>query len=229
MYNTPMALQKIRRIFGLLLALVSLVVLVWGLRSGRVLSQSTALDSSDMSLPASPGTGDSAAAALAPAPRLLELSWPGSLRLGDQGELRLSVTLPPGDAMDDPSTIYNDYDLVLQSHLDLPGITRTPTGEVSPAMEPSHPTTVLWYLRPDAAGDFTGKVWLHLRFIPRSGGGQEQRIILAAQQVDIGVITLFGLSGSQARLFGSLGLAIGAVLCLDGLVARLLTRRPHRP
>ena len=113
------------------------------------------------------------------------------------------------------------YNLVLQSHLDLPGISRTPTGEVSQVMSSDQPVVFIWYLRPSAPGVFRGKVWLHLRFVPRAPG-QEQRILLAAQQVDIEVTTLLGMSGSQARLFGSLGLAASLPLLLEGFFNRSL-------
>ena len=70
---------------------------------------------------------------------------------------------------------------------------------------------------PSTPGIFSGKVWLHLRFVPPPPA-QEQRILLAAQQVDIQVVSLLGLSGSQARLFGSLGLVVGGFLGLDGVL-----------
>lgn len=226
MYNTRMVLYKTRRVFGVLLLLLSMVFLTWGLRSGEYLVQSTELASSDMALPGSEqATGSSSGsitAALAPEPRSLELSWPKSLRLGDDGTLRLTVSLSSGSSGSStgdqtPPGIYESYNLVMQSHLDLPGIERNPTGEVSQAMLPGQPVVFLWYLRPSTPGVFSGKVWLHMRFVPRSAG-QEQRILLAAQQVDIEVVTRLGMSGNQARLYGSLGLVAGALLGLDGVL-----------
>ncbi len=96
-------------------------------------------------------------------------------------------------------------------------MTHTPTGEVSQAMLPDQPVVFLWYLRPTAPGVFSGKVWLHLRAVPPPPA-PDQRILLAAQQIDIQVTSLLGMSGSQARLFGSLGLVVGGFLALDGLV-----------
>jgi hypothetical protein len=234
MYNTPVAFQKIHRVFGILLLILSLVALIWGLHAGKYLLQTTDLAPADMALPGlEQPTGSAALGAanpLAPEPHLLELSWPKSLRLGDDGTLRLTVgipLLPPASSTGSQTPpagtggvqpgIYDAYNLVLQSHLDLPGITRTPTGEVSQALLPDQPVVFLWYLRPVTPGIFSGKVWLHLRFVPRSAG-QEERILLAAQQIDIQVITLLGMSGSQARLFGSLGLVLGGFLGLDGVV-----------
>jgi hypothetical protein len=235
MYNTSMLLQKVRRAFGLLLLILSLIVLTWGLSSVEYQLQATELAPADMALPGSkqPTGGDLAggSAVQQPGSRLLELSWPKRLRLGDDGTLRLTVGFPtylplgsagsqtsPASVVGLQSGNYDAYNLVLQSHLDLPGMAHTPTGEVSQLMLPDQPVVFLWYLRASTPGMFSGKVWLHLRFVPRSTG-QEQHILLAAQQVDVQVVKLLGMSGSQARLFGSLGLVVGGFLGLDGVLS----------
>lgn len=236
MYNNLMPFQNMRRVFGLLLLVLSLVALIWGLSSPEYQLQATGLAPVDMTLPGSeqPIGSTSAidsAARWSPEPRLLKLSWPKRLRLGDDGTLNLIVDFPsplPAGSTGRQATqagvggvqpaIYDAYNLVLQSHLDLPGIVRTPTGEISQAMLPDQPVEFLWYLRPLTPGLYSGKVWLHLRFIPRSTG-QEERILLAAQQVDIQVVSLLGMSSSQARLLGSVGLVVGVFLGLDGVLS----------
>jgi hypothetical protein len=244
MYNTAMLMQKVRRAFGLLLLVLSLVLLTWGLSPAEYLLQATELAPADMALPGldqPTGGGSTGGTAMqTPGPRLLELSWPKSLRLGDDGTLRLTVGFPsppPAGSTESPTTPasaaglqpgnYDAYNLVLQSHLDLPGMARTPTGEVSQAMRPDQPAVFLWYLRASAPGVFSGKVWLHLRFVPHSTG-QEERILLAAQQVDIQVVRLLWMGGSQARLFGSLGLVVGSFLGLDGMLSWCLTQLAKR-
>jgi hypothetical protein len=220
-----MAFRRALRVLGIVLLVLSLVALTWGLRSGETQIQSTELASSDLVLPDLEGsTGNSSTKTETPPSleaRLLELSWPKSLRLGDNGTIRLTVGLPASQASQGKArpAFYDAYNLVLQSHLDLSGVTRTPTGEVSQVMLPDQPVVFLWYLRSTNPGIFGGKVWLHLRFVPRSGG-QDTRLLLAAQQVEINVVTLLGMSGRQARLFGSLGLALGLFLTLEGLLSR---------
>jgi hypothetical protein len=235
MYNTVMLLQNLRRAFGLVLLVLSLVLLTWGLRSAEYLLQTTELEPADMALTGSDQppavTSSSVPLTRIPGPRLLELSWPKRLRLGDDGTLRLTVgltsSLPAGSDRSQATPAgasglqpgNNDgYNLVLKSHLDLPGMVRTPTGELSQTMLADQPVVFLWYLRASAAGFFSGKVWLHLHFVSRSTGGEE-RILLAAQQVDIQVVRLLGMSGSQARLFGTLGLVVGTFLGLDGVLS----------
>ena len=234
-----MALRIARRAFGILLLASSLVVITWGLRSTETLRQSTLLSSADMALPAlgQAAGGSSEAVGILPAlePRQLDLSWPKSLRLGDGGTLRLTVGFPTSQSSDGSvrSASHQAYNLVLQSHLDLSGMKRTPTGEVSQVLLSDQPVVFIWYLRPSTSGEFRGKVWLHLRIVPRATG-QEERILLAAQQVDIEVTTLLGMSGSQARLFGSLGLAASLPLLLEGFLSRSLEwvaqrKKGHQP
>jgi hypothetical protein len=244
MYNTPMSSRNMRRVFGLLLLVLSLTALIWGLSSPENRLQVTVLAPEDMTVPGPEQPIDSTytvgSATRSPETRVLKLSWPERLRLGDDGKLSLTVDftspLPAGSMGSQATqtgvggvhtTVYDAYDLVLQSHLDLPGIVRTPTGEVSQAMLPDQPVEFLWYLRPLTPGIFSGKVWLHLRFVPRSNA-QAERILLAAQQVDIQVVTLLGMSSSQARLLGSVGLVVGMFLGLDGVLSWSLERITKR-
>jgi len=210
MYNTGMSLQKARRVIGVLLFICCGSVLFWGLSAQKFSRQTLELAPADLALP-----GDQAALE----PRRLELYSPAGLRLGDDGSLRLTVSAAAAahNQAASPSGVYADYQLILQARLDLPGVARNPTGEISQAMLPGQPQAFLWYMRPAAPGLFSGKVWLHLLYQPRSGA-PEQRRLLAALPVELQVVRLLGLSGNQARLFGSLGLALGALLCLDGVL-----------
>ena len=221
MYNTGMSLQKARRVVGVLLSVCCAGLLVWGLSAQKASRQTLELAPADM---APPGVQ----AALEP--RRLELSAPASLRLGDDGSLRLTVSVPAAAQTQaaSPSGIYTDYHLALQARLDLPGVARNPTGEISQAMLPGQPQAFLWYMRPAAPGQYSGKVWLHLLYKPRSGAS-EQRRLLAALPVELQVVTLLGMSGNQARLFGSLGLALGMLLCLDGVLNWGLEKLARKP
>jgi uncharacterized protein YjeT (DUF2065 family) len=54
--------------------------------------------------------------------------------------------------------------------------------------------------------------------------------LLAAQELEIKVTSLLGLSGDQARVFGGFGLVIGAVIGLgviiDGVTHRKMPKEP---
>jgi hypothetical protein len=113
--------------------------------------------------------------------------------------------------------------LVLVSRLDLAGIRHTPTGEVSQALVSEHPVVFLWNVRAGMPGNYAGRTWLHLQSLMPESEGQDRRL-LAAQDLEIRVISLLGLSGDQARVFGAVGLAMGAVLVLDGAIQSILQR-----
>ncbi len=53
MYNNLMPFQNMRRVFGLLLLVLSLVALIWGLSSPEYQLQATGLAPVDMTLPGS--------------------------------------------------------------------------------------------------------------------------------------------------------------------------------
>jgi hypothetical protein len=240
MYNTAMILRKARRSIGVVLLLLSLIVLVWGVRNEEFSTQMIELTASDMALFQAKAVGGSSPAGKAPEialePRQLEILAPKRVRLGDDGTLRLTIgprsnleskatenSIPLAVSGSTQNTGSVNSNLILQTHLDLPGVVHTPTGEVSQAILPGQPSVFIWYLRPLVSGIYQGKVWLHLISMPRSGG-QKQRILLAAMPVEIEVVTLLGMSGNQARLLGSLGLAFGVMLGLEGVFTRFLER-----
>jgi hypothetical protein len=67
---------------------------------------------------------------------------------------------------------------------------------------------------------------LHLDFIPLEDG-EESRMTVTAQQIEIRVVDLLGLGGIPARLIGGAGSLIGFILWLDkifGWVSKLARR-----
>jgi hypothetical protein len=157
--------------------------------------------------------------------RLLTLEWPRVSRTGEKAAVRL--VFDPFVRESQPSQISppggEAYSVLAEARLELPGVPHTPLGEVSQALVPGRPVTFIWDLLPVVAGDEQGTVWLHLRFIP-TGGGSELRQVLSAQRFEMRVIDFMGLSGPWARALGSAGAAVGAVLCLDGVVIWLWSR-----
>ena len=91
--------RSVLRVLGIVLLVLSVAILTWGLRSGETQNQSTELSPAE-SGSARPGRIDRQFhyPKLRTPPsleaRLLELSWPKSLRLGDSGTIRLTVGLP---------------------------------------------------------------------------------------------------------------------------------------
>jgi hypothetical protein len=227
MYNISMRLTVGRRLIGIVLLAFSLALLAWGLTKGKTLVRTVEITPQEMALA---GIGDEGYQKA----RLIRLSWPAKLHAGDAGSLHLSFDLAtqPGEesaatqpaegaAQVDNQGLDQYHQIELQSHLDLPGVEFSPTGEVSQALLPGEKAVFLWNLRPREAGTYSGKVWLHLQSSPRATSPQS-RMVLTAQRFEIEVEEFMGLNGTQARAIGSLGVVIGAFLSLDGAVNQLL-------
>ena len=207
----------IRRGFGILLCIISLVVLLWSLWHLPTQTRSLAISPSEM-LPeelAARVSGDLAAVA---EPRVLLLEWPSVIRKGELASVRLSLS--PANGKGPSSQISpvagEPFSVLAEARLELPGITHTPTGEVSQGFFGDRLVMFIWDLRPNRAGEADGTVWLHLSFIT-AAGEPALRQVLTAQRIEIRVIDFLGLSGPWARALGSAGVVVGAVLALDGV------------
>ena len=89
--------------------------------------------------------------------------------------------------------------------------------EVQPSeaiMEPlkrGQSATFYWSIRPQDPGKYRGTVWLHLNFTDKSTG-EESRIAVSAQIVEIEAVDFFGLSVNVARTTGVVGSIFGGVV-----------------
>ncbi len=174
--------------------------------------------------------------------RRLTLEFPPRMRAGDSSRIRLQLevdeqgNLTPtavvegnvvvGETIALPN-LYDTHRVLAEARLDMAGITVSPPGTISETLQPGLPVVFYWSVRPDAPGRYQGTAWLHLRFIPLAGG-EESRIPISVQFVDIEARSFFGLSGGAARGIGTIGSAIGAVLgfpFVDDLLKWLWRRR----
>jgi hypothetical protein len=218
----------LRRIFGLLLCAISLLVLVWGFWPMPDQSRSLLIAQAEMLPPglAANVTGDLPAIAQ---PHLLLLEWPAVIRSGDLASIRLEFS--PVDQVSLPSQALPGtsaaYTILAEARLELPAISHIPMGDVSQGLLPGRPVMFIWDLRPNQSGEANGTVWLHLRFQP-SDGRPDIRQVLSAQRIEIQVIDLLGLSGPWSRAVGSAGLVVGVVIALDGVWIWLWSRVERR-
>lgn len=166
-----------------------------------------------------------------PEQRLLTLEWPATLRQGDADTVRLSLEvdeegqLTPsaeieghevkGQPVEIPN-LYDTHNVIAEARLDLAGMQIVPGPEVSEPLRPGQKVSFYWSVRAEDVGKYRGTLWLHLNFIPR-GEGEESRIAVTAQQLEIQVVNLFGLGGTPARLLGGAGALIGSMLGLDNV------------
>jgi len=201
--------QLFLRGFGAALFLASALVFIWSVsplelfsRTIPILWEDLKLDSGE-ALPGSPPVA------------WVKYELPDRLRKGDAGKVRLTFEwIKPGE---DNMAV---GELTLISQLDLFGFPHTPTGEVSQAFSSEHPVVFLWSLRAGKPGKYLGKIWLHAQ--PRLAvSGPGTRRLIAAQLLEIQVVSLLGLSGDQGRVFGAVGILVGLVLSFYEVVLRV--------
>ncbi|MFZ5818567.1 MAG: hypothetical protein ACOYYJ_01595 [Chloroflexota bacterium] len=158
--------------------------------------------------------------------RHLTLEFPPVMRAGDATRIRLQLevddqgNLTPtavvegnvvtGQVVKIPD-LYETHNVMVEARLDMAGMDVSPPGAISEPLQPGLPVTFYWSVRPDAPGLYQGTAWLHLQFVPKSGG-EGSRIPISVQFLEIEVRSLWGLSGGAARGLGTVGSAVGAVL-----------------
>ena len=161
-----------------------------------------------------------------PERRLLTLEYPPEIHAGDSQVVRLTLevdeegNLTPtavvdgneitGETVEIPN-LYETHTIIAESRLDLAGVQVLPEGTISEPLSPGKKVQFFWSVRPENAGDYSGTVWLYLRFVPKDGGVETRRT-LSAQVINISATTLFGLKAAPARTMGAVGSFIGAVL-----------------
>lgn len=105
--------------------------------------------------------------------------------------------------------------------------------EVSPpeaTLEPltrGRSVTFYWSIRPQETGTYRGTVWLHLNFADKSTG-EQSRIAVSAQIIEIEAVDFFGLSVNVARTSGVIGSLVGGVFgfpFIEDIIKFLFRRR----
>jgi hypothetical protein len=162
---------------------------------------------------------------------ILKLDWPVSLRIGEKSVLTLAVNAKHEQEQDPESSIDSQEfenpgevqaeenqsaNIVSVARLEIEGMDAFPGEKRSPIV-PGQQQTFQWEIRPDKAGAYRGKVWLHLEFVPKQGG-EVQRVLVLARPIEINVIPVKGMSLTAARWVGAACL-VGSII----LIALLLS------
>jgi hypothetical protein len=188
-----------KRIFRLFLSLlflsISLPLLVWGFwpprRETRV-------------LPLLPAPGMLSL----PEARTIRLKFLPVMRAGDSQIVELNLSAD-GAATD--TSLYEEYNIIVEARLDLPFADVRPADVVSTALEEGGAATFYWDVNPREDGKLRGTVWLYLRLVPKAGGGETRQPVFA-QLIGINSKSILGRTGSQARVVGVVGLIVGLAL-----------------
>ena len=131
-----------------------------------------------------------------------------------------------GETIEIPD-LYETHNVTAEAKLDLAGMEVQPSEAVFEPLTRGQSATFYWSIRPQEVGTYRGTVWLHLNFRDKSTG-EESRIAVSAQIVEIEAVDFFGLSVNLARTSGVIGSVIGGVVgfpFLEDIVKFLFKRR----
>ena len=158
--------------------------------------------------------------------RRLTLEFPPTIRAGDSDIVRLTLEIDDlgnitptaqfgdhvvtGETVQIPN-LYESHHVIAESRFDIAGMEVRPSDLISIPLSQGQSATFSWSIRPPDVGAYRGTIWLYLRFVDKLNG-EESRITVSAQIVEIEAVNLFGLSGSFARTTGLIGSVLGTII-----------------
>lgn len=250
-YNAGMPAAKFRLLFAIPLLFVSMAVLAWGIWPNPKTSQvlqvpgsemgmllSEAVARADIPLPVYPAEkptrhlAETGSLLISPEARQLRFEWPALSRVGDIAEITLKFepdatqedrqAAAGGDAFP-PGVFYGSHNVMAEARLEMAGQKITPVDIISQPVLPGKEVKSSWNFVPGMAGTYEGVIWFYVRIIPHDGGVASQ-LALSAKPMTTRAASLLGLSGPNARLFGSAGILGAFLLVLDPVVVGIFRR-----
>ena len=162
-----------------------------------------------------------------PETRRLTLEFPPKMRAGVEGDIvRLTLEVDElgnitptaqidgnvvvGETVEIPD-LYETHNVTAEARFDIAGMEVQPPEAIMEPLKRGQSATFYWSIRPQDPGKYRGTVWLHLNFTDKSTG-EESRIAVSAQIVEIEAVDFFGLSVYVARTSGVVGSIVGGVV-----------------
>jgi hypothetical protein len=162
-----------------------------------------------------------------PETRRLTLEFPSKMRAGVEGDVvRLTLEVDDlgnitptaqiggntvvGQTIEIPD-LYETHNVTAEARFDMAGMLVQPAEATYEPLKRGQSATFYWSIRPQEAGTYRGTVWLHLNFADKSTG-EQSRIAVSAQIVEIEAVDFFGLSVNVARTSGVIGSIVGGVV-----------------
>lgn len=178
--------------------------------------------------------------------RRLTLEFPPKMRAGVEGDVvRLTLEVDAlgnitptaqiegnvvvGETIQIPD-LYETHNVTAEARLDLAGMQVQPAEAVYEPLTKGQPATFYWSIRPQETGLYRGTVWLHLNFANKLTG-EEDRIAISAQIIEIRAVDFFGFSVNLARMTGVVGSVVGGVIgfpFLEDILRFLFKRKSNR-
>ena len=177
--------------------------------------------------PTESADSESAQSPAIPETRRLTLEFPPKMRAGVEGDIvRLTLEVDDlgnitptaqfegnvitGEVIEIPD-LYETHNVTAEARLDIAGMQIQPSGAIYEPLKRGQSATFFWSIRPQETGIYRGTVWLHLNFAEISTG-EQSRIAVSAQTVEIEAVDFFGLSVNVARTSGVIGSIIGGIV-----------------
>ena len=199
---------------GFILLAVSLAVLAWCYWPLPAKQQSLALSPTNLQ---ALNPGIHLPTFLLQENRRLVLSYPVTLRQGETGRVTLRWDLlarsPGSPAATSPSVL-------VETRLDLLGIFQNPAGSIDAPLFPGQALVLQWQINGVQAGLYSGTVWSYLNPSPASDSSSTSQQTsdafqpVAAQDIELQIISLFRLDFPTAKWMGASGwvFAVGLML-----------------
>lgn len=178
-----------------------------------------------------------------PETRRLTLEFPSKMRAGVEGDIiRLTLEVDDlgnitptaqingnvvvGQTIEIPD-LYETHNVIAEARLDMAGMEVSPPEATLEPLTRGRSVTFYWSIRPLETGTYRGTVWLHLNFADKSTG-EQSRIAVSAQIIEIEAVDFFGLSVNVARTSGVIGSLVGGVFgfpFIEDIIKFLFRRR----
>ena len=107
--------------------------------------------------------------------------------------------------------LYETHNVTAEARLDMAGMQIQPADAIYEPLKRGQSATFYWSIRAQEKGIYRGTVWLHLNFADKSTG-EQSRIAVSAQIIEIEAVDFFGLPVNVARASGVIGTVVGGVI-----------------
>src|SRR5688572_24169798 len=177
--------------------------------------------------------------------RRLTLEFPPTIRAGDSDIVRLTLEVDnlgnitptaqfegnvvSGEVIQFPD-LYESHHVIAESRFDIAGVEIRPADMINVPLAKGQTATFSWSIRPPDVGVYRGTIWMYLRFVDKLNG-EESRLTVSAQFVELEAVNFIGLSGSAARTAGFIGSIVGTVIgfpFLEDIVKFLYSKRRRK-
>jgi len=154
----------------------------------------------------------------------LSVNMPGTLLMGSVTHVNAVVTPTITTENFGLPAITDQYDVSLESRLDLANGQIEPQGLIHSSLRASQPTVFTWNLRTDQKTSLKGTLWIYLALSTKGTSSNSEEQALFAIPVDIEVKTIIGLSADLAIVIG----IFGSLAAIALIILAILFLRPGK-